>query len=209
MYIHVSILHVTDIYYVSILYMSAPLICHTIWHSMYGPAYKNLSNNIYESDGMFFFLKIICWHLSKVTMRVYASVCKYPFLYTILKHIQKLLHYADESRNDYSISYNVMAMTCNDMNMKTTFPEHSHSSGSPYLHHVVVMCPPPQHVHTEMPLSVQSPHSVINMWYISSNYNKYTRRNSDDDYVNGQAFSCSYNSDVQYMCRKALIVQII
>ena len=81
----------------------------------------------------------------------------------------KLLHYADESRNDNSIPYNVMTMTYYDMNMKITFTEHSHISASPCLLHVVVMCPPPQHVHTETPLSVLSPHPVSNMWYISSN----------------------------------------
>ena len=62
----------------------------------------------------------------------------------------KLLHYAHESRNDNSISYNVMTMTYYDMNIKITCTEHSHSSASPCLLHVVVMCLPHQHVHTEM-----------------------------------------------------------
>ena len=79
-----------------------------------------------------------------------ACVQKYNFFVHKRKTHSKLLHYTDESRNDYSISYNVMTMTYNDMNMKITFTEHSHSSASPYLLHVVVMCLPHQHVHTEM-----------------------------------------------------------
>ena len=55
----------------------------------------------------------------------------------------KLLHYTDDSRNDYSISFNVMTMMYNDMNMIITCTEHSHSPASPCLLHVVVMCLPP------------------------------------------------------------------
>ena len=81
----------------------------------------------------------------------------------------KRLHYTDESRNDNSISYNVMAMTYNDMNIKITFTEHSHSSASPCLLHVVIMCLPHQHVHPEMQLSAQFSQPGINMWLIPRN----------------------------------------
>ena len=90
----------------------------------------------------------------------------------------RLLHYKDVSRNDNSISYNVMILTYNDMNMTITFTEHSHSSASPCLLHVVVMCLPHQHVHTEMPSSAQSAQLVINMCKIII---RYTIRNSDDE----------------------------
>ena len=74
---------------------------------------------------------------------VCACVQKYLFFVHKRKTNSKLLHYTDESRNDNSIPYNVMTMTYYDMNMKITFTEHSHISASPYLLHVVVMCPPP------------------------------------------------------------------
>ena len=115
LYVHVSILHVTNLYYVSILYMSAPLICHTPrCHPVYGPAYVFLLNKIFA--GMFPRLPCVC---------------------------AEIYIFCTQAENTFKTSalYRWVKIICT---------EHSHSSASPCLLHVVVMCPPHQHVHPEM-----------------------------------------------------------
>ena len=71
----------------------------------------------------------------------------------------------------------------------TKCTEHSHYSASPYLLHVVVICPPPQHVHTEMRLSAQTTHPVI----MEKTYDACPVLNSDGEYVKSKHYSISYS----------------